>query len=98
MKRTQITVEQQLWWHTTLDSAIDELKRLNQTNEELMNIIEYFIGNLFESCLMSENEKIYVVASSGKNNTKKISDDCQESITTVQKGFTSGQQGAYLFL
>ena len=28
-KRTQITVEQKLRWHTTLYSAIDELKRLN---------------------------------------------------------------------
>ena len=60
-KHTQITVEQQLRRHTTLDSAIDELKRFNQPNEKFMNVIEYFIGNLYKSCLMSENGKIYVV-------------------------------------
>ena len=31
-KFTQITVEQQLRWHTILGSAIDELRRLNQPN------------------------------------------------------------------
>ena len=72
---TQITIEHQSRWHTTLDSAIDELKRLNQPNDEFMNVIEYFIGNLDESCLMSANGKIYVVASSGNNKTEKISDD-----------------------
>ena len=63
-----------------------------------MNVIEYFIVNLDESCLMSANGKIYVVASIGKNKTEKISDDFWESITTVRTGFASGQQGAYLFL
>ena len=48
---TQITVDQQLRWHNTLDSAIDELKILNQPNDELMNVIEYFIGNLDKNCL-----------------------------------------------
>ena len=74
-KRTQTTVEQQLQWHTTLDSAIDELKRLNQPNDESINVIEYFIGNLDDSCLMCANVKIYVMASSGNNKTEIISDD-----------------------
>ena len=47
---------------------------------------------------MSANGKMYVVASSGKNKTEKISDDRQGSITTVQTGFASGQQGEYFFL
>ena len=63
-----------------------------------MNVIEYFIGNLDESCLMSTNGNIYVVASSGNNKTKKISDDYREYIKIVQTGFASGQQGAYLFI
>ena len=60
--------------------------------------MEYFVGNLDESCLMPANGNIYVVASSGKNKTEKILDDFRKSITTVRTGFTSGQQGAYLFL
>ena len=74
-KRTQITVEKQLLWHTSLDSDIDELKRLNHPNDEYMNVIEYFIGDLYQSCLMSVNGKIYAVASSGNNKTEKISDE-----------------------
>ena len=97
-KRTQINVEKRLRWHNTLDSAIDELKIINQTNNKFMNVIEYFIGNLDNSCLMSASGNIYVVASSGNNKTEKISDDCREFITMVQKGFASGQQGAYFFL
>ena len=81
-----------------MDSSIDEFKRLNQTNDEFMNVIEYFIWNVDQSCLMSANGNIYVVASIGKNNTEKISYDCRESITTVKMGFTSGQKGAYFFL
>ena len=68
-ERTQITIEQQLLCNATLDSAIDELKRINRPNDEFMNVIEYFIGNLDESFLMSANGNIYVVASSGNNNT-----------------------------
>ena len=41
---------------------------------------------------------IYVMASSGKNKTMKISDEWQESITTLQMGFMSGQQGEYFFI
>ena len=47
---------------------------------------------------MSVNGKIYVVASSGKNKTEKISDNFLESITTVRTGFTSGQQWEFFFL
>ena len=50
------------------------------------------------SCLMSDNGKIYVVASSGQNNTETISDEFRESITTLQTGFASVQQGEYFFL
>ena len=78
--------------------AIDELKILNQPNDKFMNVIEYFIGNLDESCIMFANGKIYVMASKGKNKTDKISDDFRESITAVRTGFASSQQGAYFFL
>ena len=63
-----------------------------------MNFMEYFIGNLDDSCLISANGNGYVVASSRKNKTEKISDDCQEYITTVRTVFAPVQQGAYFFL
>ena len=47
---------------------------------------------------MPMDGKIYLVASSGKNKTNKISDDYRESTTIVKTGFPSGQQGAYFFL
>ena len=91
-KRTQITVDKQLWWQTTLDSDIYELKNLNHPNDKFMNVIEYFIGKLDDYCLISVNENIYVVESSRNNKTEKISDDFWGSITTVQTGFASVQQ------
>jgi hypothetical protein len=97
-KRTQITVEQQLRWHTIVESSLQELYRLNQPHEEFKQLIDYFSGNLDESCLMAANGKIHVVASKSKNKTEKIADDCRDSITTLRTGFASGEQGAYFFL
>jgi len=97
-KITQITVEQQLRWHTTVESGLEESERLNEPRELFAKVKEYFVGNLDESCLMSANGKILVVASAAKIKTEKISDDCRESITTIRTGFTSGHQAAYYFL
>ena len=98
IKRTQIHVEQQLRFHTTIDSTWEELKRLNQPSEEFEAIKEYFMGNLDEACLMASGGKVFVVASKAKNKTEKIADDCRDSITSLRVGFSSREQGAYFFL
>lgn len=51
-KRTQVTVAQQLRWHSTVDEAIENLKRTNQPAEEFEKVIEYFFGNFDETCFL----------------------------------------------
>jgi len=52
-KHCQIMVEQQLWWHTMVDDAHAELRRLNQPTAEFDQLSEYFIGNFDKSCFMA---------------------------------------------
>jgi hypothetical protein len=47
-KRLQITVEQQLCWHTTIDDVMAEQVWLNLPAEEFSKVKEHFFGNLDE--------------------------------------------------
>ena len=51
-KRTAITVEQQLRWHSTIDYGIEELVRPNEPRDEFKILMDHFIGNMDESCLI----------------------------------------------
>jgi len=96
-KRCQITVEQQLWWHMTVDDAHAELHRLNQPTAEFDQLSEYFIGNFDESCFMASDGVIKIVGSL-KSKTEKKMDDCRASITSLRLGICSGDQGPFIFL
>ena len=74
-KRTSITVEQKLRWHSTIDSGIEELVQLNEPRDEFKRLMDHFIGNLDESCLMSSDGAIKVIASAPKKKTEKGTDD-----------------------
>ena len=65
---TQINAEQHLRWHVTIDSILEELKRLNQPWEKFEPVMHHFVGNTDESCLMAANRKITVVTSGFKKN------------------------------
>ena len=97
-KRTAITVEQQLRWHSTIDSVIEELVRLNEPRDEFKRLMDHFIGNLDESYFMSSDGEIKVIASASKKKTEKMTDDTRDSITTVRTGLCSGYQAGYYFL
>jgi hypothetical protein len=97
-KRLQITVEQQLRWHTTVDDALAELKRLNLPTDEFEVVNEHFIGNFDESCLLGNDGCVKVVASELKSKTEKMMDDCHASITSIRVGMASGDQGPFIFL
>jgi hypothetical protein len=98
-KRGQITPEQQLRWHTTVENALAEQRRLNLPAEEFDKVCDHFFGNLDESCFMANADgKVKVIASSDKKKTEKITDDCRSSITSVRVGFASGDEGPYIFL
>lgn len=97
-KRSQITVEQQFRWHTTVDAVLKELERLNQPSIEFEPLKAHFWGNLDESCLHVDEGTVAVIASSSKAKTEKILSDSRSSITSIQVGFASGQQGPFIFL
>ena len=88
-KRTAITVDQQLRWHSTIDYGIEELLQPNEPIDEFKIFMDHFIGNLDESCIIISDGRIKVIASASKKKTEKRTDDTRESITTVRTGFCS---------
>jgi len=98
-KRSQIRVEQQLRWHTTVEAALAEQRRLNLPADDFEKVTDSFFGNLDESCFMANADgKVKVIAASNKSKTEKITDDCRASITSVRIGMASGEEGPYIFL
>ena len=49
--------------------------RLNEPRDEFKRLMDHFIGNLDESCLMSSDGAIKVIASAPKKKTEKGTDD-----------------------
>jgi len=97
-KRSQITVEQQLRWHTTVDSILAELDRVNQPAVEYQQLKAHFFGNLDECCLRADDGKVTIVASAAKQKTERIMADSRATITSVRVGMASGKQGPFIFL
>ena len=98
-KRGQITVEQQLRWHTTVQEALDFQRRVNKPTEEYLSKEDFFFGNLDETCLMANADgTVRVIASASKKKTEKNTDDSRASITSLRIGLSSGTQGPFTFL
>lgn len=97
--RSQIQVEQQLRWHTTIDEALQEQRRLNQPALAFEQYQDDFFGNLDETCLMSNADgDVRVIAAESKKKTEKNTDDSRVSITSIRVGMASGIQGPFTFL
>ena len=60
--------------------------------------MDHFIGNLDESCIISSNGEIKVIEPVSNKKIEKRKNDTRESITTVRRGFCSGDQAGYYFL
>jgi len=98
-KRGQITVEQQLRWHTTVEEALDFQRKMNQPSDEYLMVEDHFLGNLDETCLMANADgSVRVIASLSKKKTEKNTDDSRASITSLRIGLASGTQGPFTFL
>jgi hypothetical protein len=67
-KRSGITLSQQFRWHTTYDSALDELRRrntglCNKTGKTFGELIQHFIVGGDETCFMPcEQRTVKVIA------------------------------------
>lgn len=97
-KRSQITMEQQLRWHTSVDLALLEQVRLNLPAEEFEKVKEHFFCNMDESCLLGSDGTVKTIGSSSKSKTEKIMSDCCASITVLRTGAAGGSTGPWIFL
>jgi len=98
-KRGQITVEQQLRWHTAVKEALDYQREVNKPEAKHLMLQDYFFGNLDETCLMANADgSVRVLASASKKKTEKNTDDSRASITSLRIGLASGTQGPFTFL
>ncbi|KAI2510833.1 hypothetical protein MHU86_3619 [Fragilaria crotonensis] len=97
-KRTQITMEQQLRWHTSVDFALSEQIRLNLPADEFEQVKEHFFCNMDESCLLGSDGTVRVIGASCKSKTEKIMSDCRASVTVLRTGAAGGSSGPWIFL
>ena len=97
-KRSQINIEQQFRWHSTVDSALAEQERLNKPDEEFDKLKEHFFINLDEACLMANDGTVKVLGADAKSKSEKIMDDCRASITALRSGAAGGSTGPWIFL
>ena len=98
IKRTEITMEQQLRWHTSVDYALSEQARLNLPSKAFELVKEHFFCNMHESCLMGSDGTVKVIGAASKSKTEKIMSDCRASITVLRTGAAGGSSGPWIFL
>ncbi|KAI2491962.1 hypothetical protein MHU86_22582 [Fragilaria crotonensis] len=98
IKRTEITMEQQLRWHASVDFALSEQARLNLPAEEFEQVKEHFFCNMDESCLLGSDGTVKIIGASCKSKTEKIMSDCRASITVLRTGAAGGSSGPWIFL
>jgi hypothetical protein len=96
--RSQITMEQQLRWHTVVEKAIDVLEVRNQPSEEFIPVRSHFWANVDETCVLGSEGVIRVIASKHRKKTEKNMNDFRDSITIVRSGCASGESGPWIFL
>ena len=98
-KRGEVTLEQQLRWHTTVDEAYAFLLKKNSghAHTDFRPIMKHFIGNADEACIMANEGTLRVVSSKAKKKTEKNVDDNRMSVTIVRVG-TSEANGPTTFL
>ena len=92
-KRSQITMEQQLRWHASVDFALSEQVRLNLPADEFEQVKEHFFCNMDESCLLGSDGTVKVIGSASKSKTEKIMGDCRSSITVLRTGAAGDSSG-----
>jgi uncharacterized protein YggL (DUF469 family) len=97
-KRSQITVEQQLRWHASVDFALAEQTRLNLPAEQFDKMKDHFFCNIDESSLLASDGTVKVIGSASKSKIEKIMEDCRASITVLRTGAAGGSTGPWIFL
>ena len=97
-KRSQITISQQLRWHTTIETAWETLTLRNKPTEEFNKLKKHFTGNLDESCVMGNDQNVRVLSAVAKKKYEMNTDDYRGSISTVWMDNAAGNSGPLFLL
>jgi len=66
-KRGEVTVEQQMRWHLTVDEALEFLANNNTDDDNtyatFQKVKKHFVGNLDEACILSNDGSVKVISS-----------------------------------
>lgn len=85
-------------WHTTIDGALRKLRELNADVPDFESIIDHFVSNLDEECVMASGYNKTVVGSKSKVKHDDTRGTSRISITLVRCGNAAGNSGPTFFL
>jgi hypothetical protein len=95
-KRSQVTIEQQLRWHTPIDHCKQRMAELN--GDGYLNLKAHFWGNLDESGVLANEGVIRVIGAKERRKHEVAVDDNRESLSTVRIGSSAGDEGPLFVL
>jgi hypothetical protein len=101
-KRSAITFDMMFRWHKLVDDALRRMRAQNVddgTGVRFDDVIEHFIWNLDEECLMGNlNGTQKVICEKARRKHEKKTQDSRCSITLLRLGNAAGYQGATIIL
>ena len=78
---------------------MSRLNTFDGTGADFQDVCDHFVGNIDKSCFMATGDgSVKGIASSNKEKTEAIRDDCRSSITSLRSGNAAGNQGPFIFL
>lgn len=101
-KRSAITFEMMFRWHKLVDDSLRRMRAENVddgTDVNFEDVIEHFMWNLDEECLMGNAHGTQkVICEKGRRKHEKKTQDSRCSITLLRLGNAAGYQGATILL
>jgi hypothetical protein len=101
-KRSAITVEQQYRWHSTVDSALKQLRKLNTgltpDGKSFGEVMPHFVIGGDETSLLASNGEVKIIGDKKKKKHEKQTVNSRTSITLYRTGSSAGSNGPTAFL
>jgi hypothetical protein len=97
-KHSQIVIEQQLWWHSTIEQVWEDTEFLNQPREEFRNCWMHFQANLDETGINDDEGTTNIIGGNDRKKHEKNMADNRDSITIICTGNAAGTSGPWNFL
>ena len=97
-RRTQVTTEQQHWWHTLIDQVWEKKEGVNLPAEEFKPLCAHFQLNLDKECVIGNDGTIKVIASIFGKEVQKNMNDYWGSVDIIRICSAGGVEGLIIFL